>query len=163
MVAKLSLAGKCVPKCNLGTRGKMSENIKIRIPYIFDDPIVGRTMSPIQIPLRTFNDYLIIENEILRYKGSVASSRAIKSFNLKNIAKILLQKREFPCLTKEHHYDFWTGGRIEIELSLVDIEGERHILIPKFFIDRGQKALNRFLSELCKYSSLPLEEEAILL
>jgi hypothetical protein len=141
----------------------MSETIKIKIPYILDDPIVGRTMSPIPIPLKTLNDYLIIENEILRYKGSITSSRAIKSFNLKNIAKILLQKRDFPCLTKKYHYDLWAGGRIEIELSLVDIEGKSHVLIPKFFIDRGQKALNRFLTELCKYSSLPLEEETILL
>jgi hypothetical protein len=141
----------------------MSETIKIRIPYILDDPIVGRTMSPIPIPLKTLNDYLIIENGILRYSGSVTSSNAIKPFNLKNIAKILLRMREFRCFNNEHHYDYWAGGRIEIELSLVDIEGKKHVLIPKFFIDRGQKAWNRFLSELCKYSSLPLEEEAILL
>jgi len=141
----------------------MPKTIKIRIPYILDDPIVGRTMSPIPIPLRTLNDYLIIENGIIRYIGSVTSSKAIKLFSLKNFSKILLQKREYRCFTSEQHYDFYAGGRIEIELSLVDIEGKNHILIPKFFIDRGQKALDRFLSKLCKYSSLPLEEEAILL
>jgi hypothetical protein len=139
----------------------MSNGVKIRIPYIWDDPLVGRIISSIPLPISIFNDFLIIENGILTYKHSITSSKTGISFKLTNIIKLLLRKRKVPCLKKDHKLDIWAGARIEIELSLLDIEGRSHVLISKVFIDRGQKNLDRFLSELCKYSGLPLEERLI--
>ena len=139
----------------------MSDRIKIRIPYIWDDPLVGRIISPTPFPISNFNDYLVIENGMLTYKHSITSSKTVISFKLTNIAKLLLLKKKVPCFTKDHKLDIWAGARTEIELSLIDIEGRNHVLISKVFINGGQKKLDRFLSELSKYSGLPLEERLI--
>jgi len=153
------------------TEKQNPETAKIRVPCFFDDPLIGRVISITQLPtLGIFHDYIIIENGMLTYKGSITSLKNRISFNLENITKLLLRKREVSCWTKEGKLDFWVclqRAGTDIELSLVDIEGKIHVLIPifrfylmtpYFIIHRQQKEWNRFLSELCKYSGLPLEE-----
>jgi len=117
-----------------------------------------------------FHDYVIIEKGMLTYKGSITSLNKNISFNLKNITKLLLRKREVSCWSKGGKLDFWAclqRAGTEIELSLLDIEGKVHVLIPTFrfyqlgieYVNRkGQQIWNRFLNELCEYSGLNIEE-----
>ena len=137
-----------------------AEYIKIRIPYIIDDPLVGRVIAPIIPPpiLDIFHDWLIIENRMLTFKESITSSKSSISINLENIAKILLIKKKISYFNKRQQVDLWSRGGTEAELLLVDIEGKSHVLIPKLFIDGGEKEWNRFLIELSKYSGFPIEE-----
>jgi hypothetical protein len=138
------------------------ENIKIRMPNIDDDPIIGRVLCPVPfVPsfVTIFHDYLIIENGILTIKNSIMSSRSTVSINLKKVSKILVKIRELPGWTKGPKYNWWGRIGTEIELSLVDLEGNSHILIPKFLLNNGQKEWNRFLGELKKTLRLPLEEK----
>ena len=48
---------------------------------------------------------------------------------------------------------------------MVDINGATHVLIPKFNLGLegggGQRDWERFLSELCEFPGLPLEQEDI--
>lgn len=132
--------------------------VKIKVPDFIDDPILGRYFDPFtpRIPLEIFHDYLIIDNETLTYQGLTRSTT--KFFNLKDIAKILMEKRQISCFTKDFNLDFGVRPGIEISLSLVGLDGKRHVLIPSFFLDRGEQEWNRFLSELCRHTCLPLEE-----
>ena len=129
---------------------------KIKIPYILDDPLVGRTMAPFSLTL--FHDYIIIENGMLIYEGSAISTRKKRSFFLKNIKNLLLKTKTISCWTKEHKLDYWGRAGKRIELYLVDSMDNEHLLIPGFFIDSGEKRWNKFISELCEISGLCLEE-----
>jgi len=151
------------------TEKQNPETVKIMVPWFFDDPLIGRYISVLPT-LDIFHHYIIIENGILTYEGSITSFKKRISYELANITKILLRKRDISCFTKEGKLDAWVclqQAGTEIELSLVDIEGKSHVLIPtfrfylmspNFIVNRGHKEWNRFLSELCRYSGLPLEE-----
>ncbi|MBT8358482.1 MAG: hypothetical protein KJO61_12025 [Deltaproteobacteria bacterium] len=137
----------------------MNELKKIRVPYFLDDPLIGRCITP--LPFGFSPAYIIVDNEILLYKESELSSNLEKSFSLKNILKLLLRKRKVSCWTKDHRWDPYGRVGTDIELYLVDTDGEKHELLPKFSMNVagwGQKDLDRFLSELCEFSGLPLEE-----
>ena len=137
----------------------ITEKKKIRVPSFIDDPLIGRCITP--FPLGIFHDYIIIDNETLLYKGSKLSSKLQKSFSVKNILKLLVGKRNVSCWTKDHRWDPYGRIGTDIELYLVDTDGEKHELLPKFSMNVagwGQKEWDRFLSELCEFSGLPLEE-----
>ena len=136
----------------------MTETKKIRVPFFLDDPLIGRCITP--LPLGIFHGYIIIDNEMLLYKES-KSSKLQKSFSLKNLQKLLVRKRNVSCWTKDHRWDPYGRIGTDIELYLVDTDGEKHELLPKFSMNVagwGQKEWDRFLSELCEFSGLPLEE-----
>ncbi|MGD8771172.1 MAG: hypothetical protein PVJ06_14120 [Desulfobacterales bacterium] len=135
---------------------KISNPVKIKVPYILDDPVVGRTIPP--VPFTLFHDYILIENGKLTYEGSRISTQQKKSFHLKDIAKLLLKTKTISCWTKEHKLNYSERSGKRMELYLVDTKNHEHLLIPGFYLDAGEKRWNRFISELCKFSELPLEE-----
>ena len=135
---------------------EMSNRVKIRVPYILDDPVVGRTIPP--VPFTLFYDYIIIENGKITYEGSSISTQQKKSFYLNDISKLLLKTETISSWTKEHKLDYWRRAGKRMELYLVDTENHEHMLIPGFFLDTGEKRWNRFIFKLCKISGLSLEE-----
>jgi hypothetical protein len=142
--------------------------MKISVPYFQDDPLFGRmiilNLFPFNVFGGIFHDYIIIEDDMLIYKGSITSMRKRDIYYLKDMAKLLMEKRNVSCFSREGKFDFFGRLGIEIELLLVDKEGNRHVLIHRFMIgnspymDRSQKVWDQFLNKLCKYSGLPLEE-----
>jgi hypothetical protein len=124
-----------------------------------DDPVIGRCIIP--FPWGVFHDYIIIDKEIFFYKGSRLSSISKKSFSLKNILKLIVLKKKVSCWTKDFRWAPYGRIGTDIELYMVDTDGEKHELLPKFFMNVagwGQKEFDRFLSELCQFSGLQLEE-----
>jgi hypothetical protein len=120
------------------------------MPSLLDDPIIGRSF--IGFSITPFADFLIIDNNKLTLKK--------KTFDLKNVDKLLLVKTEVTPWTHDFRLDPYGLIGTSLELYIVDKSGERHILIPKFMMtvhNWGLKKLNRFLSELSKHSGLPLE------
>ena len=134
----------------------MSDTVKIRVPFFVDDPIAGRIISP--LPLGIITDSIQIENGELTYIFSKLASKKRKSFHLKNIRKILVIKKYVSCWTNDHKLDPYGRTGTEIELLLVDSDGEKHPLIPKFLLNQGQKQWDKFFHKLCKFSGLPLDE-----
>lgn len=148
------------------------KTVKKRVPRIFDDPTLGRIMATFPFPFNLFmgwlNEHITIDNDIMTLRGSIISGREKESFCLKDIVKLLLDKKEVSCFDREGKLDIWGRLGTEMELSLVDNGGKRHVLIKRFLIcdalsfslitSGGQKEWDRFLSELCRYSGLPLEE-----
>jgi len=137
----------------------MPSSRKIRVPSFIDDPIVGRFISP--IPWGVFTDHIIIDNGVLLYEGSILSQKNKKSFKLENIKNVLVLKTKLTPWTKDHKLDIYGRLGTDIEIYLVDIDGEEHELLPRFSMGVagwGQKELNFFLSELCELSGLQLEE-----
>ena len=133
--------------------------MKIRVPLFMDDPLIGRFIAFFPIPI--FCDLIIIENRQLIYTDSKLSIKRNKSFDLKNIEKLLLVKTEVTPWTPDHKLDPYGLIGTAIELYLVDNGGEKHTLIPKFIMNVhnwGLKKWNKFLSELSAHSGLPLEE-----
>jgi hypothetical protein len=135
------------------------ESIRIRVPYVLDDPIVGRTLMPLPFRILVPRDYITIDNGILTYHNAMAETAT--SLTLKDAGKLLVQKRQVSYWDKELRLDLWKRAGIEITLLLIDVEGRDHVLIPPFFIDRGQRTWNRFLTKLSKNSSLQVEEISI--
>jgi len=128
----------------------MGKKAKVYIPYIFDDPLVGRTILPFGVT--PIEDYIFFDNDKLILKR--------KTFNLKTIDKFLLVKTEVTPWTSDFRLDLYGLIGTTIELYLVDNSGEKHILVPKFLMNVrnwGQNRLNQFLSELSGHSGLPLE------
>ena len=94
----------------------MSEKRPIRVPTIADDPIAGRLLAAfpftcrfIQPPLNIFTDNIIIENETLIYQGSKTSFRADKTYDLKNMARILVVETKLTPWDKAHKIKAWAG------------------------------------------------------
>jgi hypothetical protein len=157
---------------NMTEKYFLSKTVKIRVPRIIDDPILGRVMAPTLFPfdivMWIYNEYITIENGILTHKGSIMSGRTKRSFQLKDIVKLMLEKREVSCFDKEGKLNIWGRLGTEIEISLVDTKGKRYILISRFmlnnispFMGKVQKEWDNFISDLCKYSGLPLEEMSL--
>ncbi len=146
----------------------MCDTKEIRVPTFTDDLYAGRVLAPFPLacrfihpPLNLFTDKIVIENETLFYKGSKVSYRADKSFELQNITKILVIKTLLTPWDKEHKIKPDGRHGTDIALFLVDIDGEKHVLIPRFMINTvewGKWDWDRFMSELCAYTGLPLEE-----
>jgi hypothetical protein len=135
------------------------ESIKIRVPYVLDDPIVGRTLMPSPLSILVPCDYITIDSGILSYHHAMTDTET--SLRLKDGDKLLVQKRKVSYWDKELRLDLWKRAGIEITLFLIDVEGRDHVLIPPFFIDRGQRTWNRFVTKLSKNSSLQVEEISI--
>ena len=128
----------------------MGKKVKIALPFILDDPIVGRTIFPF---IGSFVNHIIIDGDKLTLNR--------KTYNLKTIDKLLLKKTEVTPYTSSHKLDPWGLIGTAIELYLVDNSGEKHILVPKFLINVnnwGQKKWDKFLDKLCKFSGLQIEE-----
>ena len=130
---------------------QMGKKVKILVPSIWDDPIVGRTIVPIMTSL--FPDFMMIDDDKLTFKK--------ETFDLKTIDRLLLVKTEVTPWTADHKLD--SAGLIgtAMELYLVDRSGERHILIPRFIMNAnnyGLKRWNRFLYELSVHSGLPIKQ-----
>jgi hypothetical protein len=138
----------------------MSDPVKIKVPYILDDPLVGRTMAP--FPFTLFHDHIIIENGTLAYEGSATSTQKKKLFYLKDVKTLLLKTKTISCWTQEHKLDLWVRAGKRLELYLVDTKNHEHLLIPGFFVDAGERRWNKFISELCEFSGLRLEEITVL-
>jgi hypothetical protein len=162
------------------------KTVKIKVPHIAGAG-VERVMTSLPFPLNIFdifsileNEYIIIENGILTYKGSFISGRQIKSFQLKDFDRLLLQKKEVSsdnCLKKEGNFIlFLVVGIMPLarvgtgmELFLIDKAGKHNDLIQRFLISssmpfrvrRLQKEWDSFLKELCKYTGLPLEKTSL--
>ena len=158
----------------------LSKKVKIKVPHIAES---GTDRVMVSLPfLNIFvfyeNEYIIIENGILTYVGSIVSGRPKKSFQLKDFDRLLLQKKEVSSSHKiEKNLFIYVAlcllpiVRIgtEIELSLIDKVGKNHVLIPRFLIStaapyntrRLHKEWKSFLKELCRYSGLSLEETSL--
>lgn len=142
----------------------MADYVKIRIPAIIDDPIVGRCSSPGSIlgaldPMNIVSgiDYIIIKDGKLGFKCGLESSPK-KIFKLNEIEKLLIIKRNESCWTDDHKIDLWAKNGSGIEVLIQLSSGERHILIPNFFLGHGKKDWDIFLKELCDLSGLSFEE-----
>lgn len=133
----------------------MSKTGKIRVPYFIDDPIAGRYISFLPFG---FHDYIFIEKGMLTYKPSTMSPNPQRTFDLKLINKILFLKRKVSYWTGEGKLDPSGRGGTKFVLYLVDVNGERHELIPDFSMNFGQKRWERFLGKLCDFSGLTLEK-----
>jgi hypothetical protein len=142
----------------------MADYVKIRVPAIIDDPIVGRCSCPTSIlgPLDPMNilsgiDYIIIKDGKLGFKcGLESTPKSI--FKIDEIEKILIIKRKASCWTADHKIDLWVNSSAGIEVSILLKSGERHVLIPNFFLRHGKKDWDTFLKELSDSSGLFLEE-----
>ena len=129
-----------------------------------DDPVIGRYIPALSCIISF--EYLIIEAGRLMYFVSKKSSEPKLSFDLRKMKKLLLLKKKPSPWNDQFKPNPRGGFGTEIELYLVDTNGERHTLIPKFTIpllpiDIGQKIWNRFLSKLCEFSGLFLVETNI--
>ncbi|MCP3928648.1 MAG: hypothetical protein GY705_06055 [Bacteroidetes bacterium] len=134
----------------------MKDNIEIRVPFIVDDPITGRTISP--FPLGVFDEYIFLEEGKLIYKHSKISTKANKSYSLKDLKKITEKTKKISPFKKDFNLDLIGRFGTEVTLDLVDINGDSHRFIPKFLITTyGHKEWDRFLDELQSLSGLPLE------
>jgi hypothetical protein len=164
----------------------ISKTVNIKVPHITGAG-VERVMASFPFPLNIFdifsifdNEYIIIENGVLTYKGSFVSGRQIRSFQLNDFDRFLLQKREFSsdnCLKKERNFFLFLVVGImplarvgtEMELFLIDKAGKHNVLIQRFLISssmpfsvrRLQKEWDSFLKKLCRYSGLPLEKTSV--
>ena len=65
-------------------------------------------------------------------------------------------KKDVSCWTSDHKLDPWARIGTEIELSMVDVDGKRHVLVPAFLLKFEKKAWNSFVQKLCKSSGLPI-------
>ena len=142
----------------------MADYVKIRVPAIIDDPIVGRCSSPTSIlgPLDPMNiisgiDYIIIKDGRLGLKCGLETTPK-KIFKIDEIENLLIIKRKASCWTADHKIDFWAKSGAGIEVSILLKSGERNVLIPRFFLRHGKKDWDMFLKELSDYSGLALEE-----
>ncbi len=133
----------------------MKNTGKIKVPSIGDDPLVGRSLSP--MPVGIFYDYITIKDGKFSYIGSKISSNLTKSYELNTIANLLLEKKEVSCWTKDHKLDPYARIGTEMTLYLVDANGVKHELIPKFNIGSGQKKWDQFIEQLCHQSGLRIE------
>ena len=133
----------------------MAETVKISVPSIIDDPLVGRCSSPLS--LTGDYEYIIIEDGMLKYTCST-TSRPKKLFKLNEITKLLLVKKKVSCWTTDHKLDPWARIGTEIEVSVVDVDGKRHELVPAVLLNFGKNEWDRFIQKLCKLSGLPLEK-----
>jgi hypothetical protein len=148
----------------------LSKDVKIKVPRILDDPLVGRVQAlPFFFPFNRFfagtdYEYIIIKEGKLILQGSTFSGRKTTSFQLANIEKFILRKRKVSCFDRERKYNIFGRLGTEIELSLVDSEGKNHVIIPILLTNPGgtllifQKMWERFLRELRMYTGLPIEE-----
>ena len=135
----------------------MTQSSKIRVPSFIDDPVGGRCITP--LPIGLFHDQLIIENKTLTYKSSKLSSKSKnQTFNLEDISKFLLLKKEVSCWTEDFKLDPYARIGTEIVLYFVDNNGVNHELIPRFLVTPGQKQWDNFLNELCKATGFSVEE-----
>jgi hypothetical protein len=128
-------------------------HMKIKVPNILDDPIVGRTIIPFPIPF--IGDSIIIEGDNfmckkLKYKN--------KKYNLKDISKIVTKTKTISGWTKDHKIVHGTRAGKRVALYLVDTNNLEHCLVPDLYLDRGEKRWNSFIYKFCEYTKLPLEE-----
>jgi hypothetical protein len=133
----------------------MDEYVKIQVPAIMDDPIVGR--CSVAFPILSTFDYIIIKNGRIGYKEAFESNPK-KIYKINEIEKILLTKRIVSCWTKDHKIDLWARNGTELEISLLLKTGEKHVLIPTFLLSRAKKDWDWFIHELCDSTELPLED-----
>ena len=133
----------------------MDEFVKIQVPAIMDDSIVGRCSVAFPI-LNTF-DYVIIKNGRIGYKNAFESNPK-KILKITEIEKIILTKRTVSCWTDDHKLDLWTRNGTELEISLLLKTGEKHVLIPTFLLSRAKENWDWFVHELCDSTELPLDE-----
>lgn len=133
----------------------MDEYVKIQVPAIMDDPIVGRCST--EFPILSAFDYFIIKNGRIGYKKALESNPK-QILKIKEIDKILLTKRTVSCLTKDHKIDLWARIGTELGISLLLKTGEKHTLIPTFLLSKAKKPWDWFLNELCDSTDLALEE-----
>ena len=142
----------------------MANYVKICVPPIIDDPLVGWCSSPASIlgsldPMNIVSgiDYIIIKDVKLGIKYGLGSSPK-KIFKLNEIEKLLITKRSNSCWTADHKIDHWAKSGTRIEVSILLKSGERHILIPNFLLRHGKKDWNIFLKNLSESSGLLIEE-----
>ena len=129
----------------------------IKIPAISDDPITGLCLNP--LPAGLFFDKVIIEHGALSYTSSKLSPVSInKTFSLKDVSKFLLLKKKVSFWGKGQKLDLFARNGTECALYLVEINGKKHELIPKFLVRTGQKQWNKFLIKLGETTGLSVEE-----
>ena len=117
--------------------------MKIRVPFIVDDSIMGRTISP--FPLGVFDEYIILEEGKLIYKQSKISTKVDKSYNLKDLKKIMEKIKKVSWFNEDFTLDLIGRIGTEVILNLVDTNDESHVFIPKFLITTyGQKGDRNF-------------------
>ena len=146
-------------------RRKEACRMKIKVPYIIDDPIVGRTLSPTVMGLVGSmsiifpRDYIMRDGDDLIYHHS--SKRRIDSFKINSTSRFVVQNRTFSFWDKEFKLKQLRPGErsgVETTLLLIDFEEKSHVLIPPFHISRWQKTWNRFLIKLSKNIGLQVQE-----
>jgi len=133
----------------------MDDYVKIQVPDIIDNPIVGRCSS--RFPLTFKSDYVIIRNGLIGCKHTF-ESRPKKLIKINDIEKILVFRRKLSCWTSDHKIDPWARSGTEIEISLIYKTGEKQVIVPPFLLVYAEKDWNWFMHELCDSTDLPLEE-----
>ncbi len=133
----------------------MDEYVKIQVPAIIDDPIVGRCSAA--FPIFSAFDYVIIKNGRIGYKKALEPAPK-KIFKVNEIDKILLIKRDVSCWTKNQKIDLWSRNGTEMEISILFNNGDKHVLIPTFLLSKAKKDWVLFLEELRDSTELSLEE-----
>lgn len=129
----------------------------IKVPSFVDDPLVGRCLAA--FPKWLFHDKIIIHNNIFSYKCLKVSTKSKdKVFNLDNIYKFQLSKKELSAFSKEGKYDAYANVGTEISLYLIDKNEMRHELIPRFITTIGLRKWDKFINELHSVTGFPVEE-----
>jgi hypothetical protein len=145
-----------------------NKTITFKAPAFADDQLAGgRYIYPV-LPLSFLfggRGTIIIRNGIMTYKESCFSSPQPKSFNLRNISKILVVRTKYARTAKNYELTLkiWHASNY-LEVFLINKNGEKHILIPLFvdsdvFLSRRQWV--NFLNKLKKYTCLPVETTEI--
>lgn len=140
----------------------MTKPTKIKVPFFIDDPGIAPCPTISSFPLGIFDDYIIIEDEKFFYKASKNSIFTNKSFDLNKIKGIVVHRKKVTCWKKDFSLDIWGRLGTDISLNLIDIDGEKHELMPRFFIpstDIGRKAWNNFLAKLSNCLELTVQEQ----
>ncbi|MBT8352642.1 MAG: hypothetical protein KJO26_15595, partial [Deltaproteobacteria bacterium] len=77
----------------------MTESVKISVPSMMDDPLVGRYSSPLTLTGESEN--IVIEDGMLKYVCS-STSKPKKLFKLNEINNLLLMEKKVSCWTADH-------------------------------------------------------------
>ena len=134
----------------------MQESVKLKVPYVLDDPLVGRCSSP--FPLTGGYDHITIMNGMIDYTEAF-ENRPKRIFKINDIQKIVVIRRELSCWTKDHKLDPWAKIGAEMEVIILANDGTSHVLIPAFSIRYGANKWDQFLNELSEASGIAIEEK----
>jgi hypothetical protein len=92
--------------------------------------------------------------------------KTTKSFQLNKFVKLLCERREVLSPDKGE-WNILGQFKNEIELSLIDADGKRHVLVRDYLmtysthLERQLEEWDSFLNKLTTYTGLPLEKKSV--